>query len=48
MEVMTILHGSASSPRRRVEGCIPPEGMIASTRDSLKSTPLLFRATLTL
>ena len=29
-------------------GCVPPEGMIASARDSLKSTLILFRATLTL
>ncbi|RVW66480.1 hypothetical protein CK203_065096 [Vitis vinifera] len=38
VEVMTTLHGSAPSLRRRAEGCIPPEGMIASTRDTLKST----------
>ena len=35
MEVMTTLHGSTSSPWRRVEGCVPLEGMIASTRDAL-------------
>ena len=38
VEVITTLHGSAPPLRRRVEGCIPPEGMIASTRDLLKST----------
>ncbi|RVW57117.1 DEAD-box ATP-dependent RNA helicase 51 [Vitis vinifera] len=38
VEVMTTLHGSAPSLRRRAEGCIPPEGMIASARDILKST----------
>ncbi|RVX21626.1 hypothetical protein CK203_002025 [Vitis vinifera] len=38
VEVMTTLHGSAPSLRRRAEGCVPPEGMIASARDILKST----------
>ena len=38
MEVMTTLHGSAPFLRRRVEGCIPSEGMIVSARDLLKST----------
>ena len=37
MKVMTILHGSALSLRRHVEGCIPSEGMIASIKDLLKS-----------
>ena len=37
MEVMTTLHGSAPSLRRRAEGCVPSEGMIASARDPLKS-----------
>ncbi|KAL6335048.1 hypothetical protein AAG906_026428 [Vitis piasezkii] len=32
---MTTLHGSTPSLRRRVEGCVPPEGMIASARDLL-------------
>ena len=48
VEVMTILHGSIPSIRRRVEGCVPLEGTIASARDPLKSTSLIFRATLTL
>ena len=48
VEVMTTLHGSAPSLQRRAEGCVPPEGTIASTRDPLKSTNFLFRATLTL
>ena len=39
--VMTILHGSAPSLWRRVEGCVPPEGMIASARDPL-SHPFYF------
>ncbi|KAL6347249.1 hypothetical protein AAG906_013685 [Vitis piasezkii] len=30
VEVMTTLHGSASSLRRRAEGCVPSESMIAS------------------
>ncbi|RVW89495.1 hypothetical protein CK203_043594 [Vitis vinifera] len=47
VEVMTILHGSIPSIRRRVEGCVPLEGTIASARDPLKSTSLIFRATLT-
>ena len=38
VEVMTTLYGSALSLRRRAKGCIPLEGMIASTRDLLKST----------
>ena len=41
VEVMTTLHGSTSSPWRRVEGCVPPEGMIASARDPL-SHPFYF------
>ena len=41
VEVMTILHGSAPSLRRRVGGCIPPEGTIVPTRDPFKS-PLFF------
>ncbi|RVW61074.1 hypothetical protein CK203_045796 [Vitis vinifera] len=45
---MNHLHGSAPSLRRRAKGCIPSEGTIASTRDPLKSTSLLFKATLTL
>ena len=48
VEVMTTLHGSAPSLRRRAEGCVPPEGTIASVRDLLKSTFSLFRAALTL
>ncbi|RVW94291.1 hypothetical protein CK203_037839 [Vitis vinifera] len=48
VEVMTTLHGSAPSFRRCAEGCVPSEGMIASTRDPLKSISLLFRATLVL
>ncbi|RVW71161.1 hypothetical protein CK203_059830 [Vitis vinifera] len=48
VEVMTTLHGSASSLRRHEEGCVSLEGMIASVRDPLKSTSLLFRVTLTL
>ena len=35
VEVMTTLHGSTSSPSRRAEGCVPPEGTIASARDPL-------------
>ena len=41
MEVMTTLHGSALSLQRHVEGYVPLEGMIASTRDLLKSTHFL-------
>ena len=41
MEVMTTLHGSALSLRRRVEGCVPSEGMITFARDILKSTLIL-------
>ena len=33
VEVMTTLHGSAPSLRRRAEGCVPLEGMIASARN---------------
>ena len=35
VEVMTTLHGSTPSPWRHAEGCVQPEGMIASTRDPL-------------
>ena len=45
VEVMTTLHGSAPSFRRRAEGCVPSEGMITSTRDPL-THPIIFRATL--
>ena len=38
---MTTLHGSAPSLWRRAEGCVPPEGTIASARDLLKSTHFL-------
>ncbi|RVW23611.1 hypothetical protein CK203_095822 [Vitis vinifera] len=38
VDVMTTLHGSAPSLRRRAEGCILSEGMIPSIRDLLKST----------
>ena len=48
MEVMTTLHGSAPSLRRRAEGYVPLEGMIASARDLLKVHSYAFRATLTL
>ena len=41
VEVMTTLHGSALSLRRRVEGCVPSEGMITFARDILKSTLIL-------
>ena len=41
VEVMTTLHGSAPSLWRRVEGCVPSEDMIASTRDLLKSSLIL-------
>ena len=41
MEVMTTLHGSAPSLRRRVGGCVPPEGTIAPTRDPFKRLPTL-------
>ncbi|RVW36975.1 hypothetical protein CK203_103683 [Vitis vinifera] len=37
VEVMTTLHGSAPSLRRRAEGCVPPEGSICSP--SLGSVP---------
>ena len=33
VEVMTTSHGNVPSLRRRTKGCVPPEGMIASTRD---------------
>ena len=45
MEVMTTLHGSALSLRRHAEGCVSPEGMIASTMDLLKSTLILLKPT---
>ena len=48
VELMTTLHGRVSSLRKHAEGCVPLEGMIASIRDLLKSTPLISRATLTL
>ena len=38
LEVMTTLHESAPSLWRRAEGCVPPEGTIASVRDLLKYT----------
>ena len=41
VEVMTTLHGSAPSLRRRAEGCVLAEGTIAFARDLLKSTHLL-------
>ena len=41
MEVMSTLHGSTPSFRRRAEGCVPLDGTIASARDLLKSTYLL-------
>ena len=41
VEVMTTLHGSAPSLRRRVGGCVPSEGTIAPTRDPFKS-PFFF------
>ena len=41
MEVMTTLHGSVLSLRRLAEGCISSEGMIAFTRDLLKSIHFL-------
>ena len=34
-EVITTLHGSTLSPRKRVEGCVPLKGTIASARDPL-------------
>ena len=39
VEVMTTLHGSAPSLRRRVGGCVPPEGTIAPARDPFKRLP---------
>ena len=41
MEVMTTLHGSTPSLRRRAEGCISLEGMIVSIKDLLKTTHIL-------
>ena len=41
VEVMTTLHGSTPSLLRRAKGCIPPEGMIVSARNLLKSTHFL-------
>ena len=38
VEVMTTLHGSTPSLRRRIEGCIPSKGTITSARDLWKST----------
>ena len=38
VEMITILHGSAPSLRKREEGSISSEGMIAFARDLLKST----------
>ena len=38
VEVMTTLHGSVPSLRRRAKGCVPLEGMITFARDLLKST----------
>ncbi|KAL6347275.1 hypothetical protein AAG906_013711 [Vitis piasezkii] len=38
VEVMITLHGSALSLRRRVEGCVPSKGTIASTKDPLNQT----------
>ena len=35
VEVMTTLHGSAPSLRKRVGGCIPLEGTISSSRDPI-------------
>ncbi|RVW52820.1 hypothetical protein CK203_076621 [Vitis vinifera] len=37
VEVMTTLHGSAPSLRRRAEGCVPPEGSQFRSRLSLES-----------
>ena len=48
MEVMTTLHRSASSLRRRAEGCVSSNGMITSAMDALKSTSFLFIVTLIL
>ena len=44
MELMTTLHGSAVSLRRRVGGCVPLEGTIAPARDPFKSVAPLFRS----
>ena len=41
VEVMTTLHGSAPSLRRRVGGCVPPEGTIAPAMDPFKRLPTL-------
>ena len=35
VEVMTTFHGSAPSPRRRVGGCVPLEGIISFAKDPL-------------
>ena len=35
VEVMTTLHESIPFPWRRVVGCIPPKGTIASVKDPL-------------
>ena len=44
------LHGSTSSLRRRVGGCVPLEGTIAPDRDPFKrpTYPCIFRATIDL
>ncbi|RVX09850.1 hypothetical protein CK203_013035 [Vitis vinifera] len=44
---MTTLHGSTLPLRRRAEGCVPLEGMIASAKGSFKVHPYPFRVTLT-
>ena len=44
VEVMTTLHGSTLSLRRRVRGSIPLEGTIALTRDPFKSPPYFFKS----
>ena len=36
VELMTTLHGSVPSLRRRVGGCVPLEGTIAHARDPFK------------
>ena len=41
VEVMTTLHGSTPSLRRRVGGCVPLEGTIAPARDPFKRLPTL-------
>ena len=40
VELMTTLHGSAPSLRRRVGGCVPLEGTIAPARDPFKRLPM--------